>query len=398
MDRGQGDGSMISRVNEIFEEIVEIRRDLHMHPELSEMEYRTGEKICDYLDNYQIEYQKDIADTGVVAIIRGKKPGRTVAARADIDALPIEEETGLAFESVNKGVMHACGHDIHTAIQLGVAKIFKDMEETLEGNLVLYFQPAEETIGGAKRMIDDGVLDILKPEYILALHLMPYLDAGMVEVRYGDMNAASNEFTIKIKGKSSHAAYPEKSVDAILIAGYIITALQTLVSRNTSPLNPVVLTLGQIKGGVKNNIIAEEVILSGTLRTLNPETRDFSMDRIREIVDSTARAQGGRADIEFEEGYPALINNKEVVNVLNRVAKKVLGEDKVREKELPSMGSDDFSYFTELIKGAYYNLGCGNQTKGWTEPIHSGKFIADEECIRTGILLQVETLLELLRI
>lgn len=386
------------RVDLLFHELVEIRRDFHMHPELSEKEFRTSDKICEYLDRWGIEYKRGFAGTGVVAIVRGRTPGKTVAARADIDALPIKEETNLSFKSINEGVMHACGHDIHTTIHLGVAKLFKEIEEKLKGNLVIFFQPAEETIGGAKIMIEDGSLDILRPDYILALHVMPYLDAGNIELKHGSMNAASNEFSIKVKGRSSHAAYPEKSVDAIVTAGYIITSLQTLVSRNTSPLNPIVLTLGQIKGGNKNNIIAEELVMSGTLRTLNTETRDFAKKRIKEIAESTAKAHGATVEIRFGEGYPALINDDEVVNVLHETAVKVLGEHKVKFKELPSMGSDDFSYFLEETKGAYYNLGCGNQANGWTAPIHSGNFIVDEECIKTGVLLQTEFLLELLKI
>lgn len=384
------------RVDKIFDELVKIRRDFHKYPELSEKEYRTSEKICEYLDRWNIEYKGGFAGTGVVAIVRGKRDGRTVGARADIDALPIKEETYLPYKSVNEGIMHACGHDLHTTIHLGVVKLFKEMEDELQGNLMVVFQPAEETIGGAKRMIGDGCFKALRPEYILALHVSPLMETGYVELKYGNMNAASNEFTIKIKGRSGHAAYPETSVDAIVIAGYIITTLQTLVSRNTSPLNPLVLTLGQIRGGVKNNIIVEEVIMSGTLRTLDPKTGEFAKGRIMEIAESTAIAQGGTASVEFEEGYPVLINNDEVVNVLNETAVRVLGKDKVKFRELPSMGSEDFSYFLKEIKGAYYRIGCGNQNKGWTAPIHSSKFIADEECIKTGVILQVETLLELL--
>jgi amidohydrolase len=385
------------RVDELFHELVDIRRDLHMHPDLSEKEERTSNKICEYLSKWGIEYEKGIAKTGVVAIIRGKKKGKTVGARADIDALPIIEQNNLSFKSVNNGVMHACGHDVHTTIHLGVARLFKEMEDELEGNVKIFFQPAEETIGGAKQMIEDGCLENPDVDYALSLHVMPYMDVGHVELKYGKMNAATNEFSIRINGKSSHAAYPEKSIDAIVISGYLITALQSLISRNISPLESAVLTLGQIHGGVKNNIIAGEVIMSGTLRTLDPETRIYAKNRIKEIAENTARVHGGSAIVQFEEGYPALINNDEVVEVLYKSAERILGKDNVHFKEFPSMGADDFSFFCNEVKGGYYNLGCGNDSKGWTEPIHSGEFMVDEECIKIGVILQTETLIELLK-
>lgn len=385
------------RVDELFDELVEIRRDFHMYPELSEDENRTCEKISEYLTKWNIEHRSDGVETGVTAIIRGKKEGKTVGARADIDALPIQEENDLDYKSVNNGVMHACGHDVHTTIHLGVAKLLKEMEDELEGNVKIFFQPAEETIGGADRMIKAGCLLNPDVESVISLHLMPYMDVGHVELKYGKLNAATNEFNINIKGQTSHAAYPERSVDAIVIGGHMITALQSLVSRNTSPLESVVLTIGQIHAGTKNNIIAGELNMSGTLRTLDPKTRIYSKNRIQEIVENTAKAHGGTATVKFEEGYPALINNDEVVDVLKETAERVLGEDKVHLKEFPSMGADDFSYFCEHSKGAYYNLGSGNEAKGWTYPIHSEKFIVDEECIKTGVMLQTETLIQLLK-
>lgn len=385
------------RVGEIFDQLVEIRRDFHMYPELSQREYRTSEKICKYLSEWGIEHVKGIADTGVVAIIRGKKDGKTVAARADIDALPILEKNDLPFKSKNEGIMHACGHDVHTAIHLGVARIFKEMEEELEGNVKIFFQPAEETVGGARRMIEEGCLENPHVDYILSLHLNPSLETGHVLLKYGKFNATSSEVYIRIKGRSSHAAYPESSVDSIVVAGYVITALQTLVSRNISPVNSVVLTLGKISGGTKNNVIAGEVVLSGTLRTLDSDTKEMAKRRIREIVENTAEGFGAKATVEFEDGYPELINHEEVVDVLKATAERLIGKDKVEFKEHPSMGVDDFAFFCKEAKGAYYNLGCGNREKGWTAPLHSECFIPDEECIKVGVLLQVETMLALLR-
>ncbi|NLY77715.1 MAG: amidohydrolase [Tissierellia bacterium] len=385
------------RIEDIFHELVEIRRDFHMHPELSLQEYRTSEKISEYLNSWGIEHVKGIAGTGVMAIIRGKREGRTVAARADMDALPILEKNNLPFKSRKEGVMHACGHDIHIAIHLGVAKIIKDMEDQLEGNVKIFFQPAEETVGGAKMMIDEGCLKDPDVDYILALHLDASLEVGHVRLKYGKLNAASSEVYIRIKGKSGHAAYPESTVDSIVVAAYVITALQTLVSRNISPVNSLVLTLGQISGGTKNNVIAGEVNLSGTLRTLDSETQDFAKRRIREIVENTARGFGAEATIEFVDGYPEVVNNEEVVDVLRKTAERLFGKSRVKFKEHPSMGADDFAFFCKETKAAYYNIGCANRGKGWTAPLHSEHFIADEDCIKVGVLLQVETLLELLK-
>lgn len=384
------------RVDKLFNEIVEIRRDFHMYPELSEREFRTSSKICEYLSNWGIEHINGVAKTGVVAIIRGKKEGITVGARADIDALPIREVNDLPYKSLNEGVMHACGHDVHTAIHLGVAKILKEMEDELQGNVKIFFQPAEETVGGAKPMIDEGHLNNPKVDFMLSLHVTPQLDAGYIQLKYGKLNASSNEFSIKVIGKSSHAAYPDQSIDPIVVSAHIVLGLQSIASRNISPLNPAVVTIGQIHGGVKNNIIPGEATISGTLRTLDENTRKFAIKRIKEIAENTAKAHGARAIVSIEEGYPVLINDDEVVDILKDIAEKTLGKDKVSFKELPSLGADDFSFFLEKARGAYYFLGCGNKLKGWTAPIHNENFIVDEECLRVGLLLQTKGILRLL--
>lgn len=386
------------RSEEIFKELVAIRRDFHMYPELSGKENRTSEKICGYLDAWGIEYTAGVADTGVVAIIRGKKAGVTVAARADIDALPINEDDDRPYKSRIKGVMHACGHDVHTTILLGVAKIFKEMEKELKGNVKLIFQPAEEAIGGAQRMIAEGCMAAPDVDYVIGLHVMPYLDAGYVELKYGKLNASSGEFFITVKGKSGHGAYPHTTTDAILISGNIITALQSLVSRNISPSDSVVLSIGKISGGTKNNIIAEEVVMSGTLRTLDEDTREHAKEIIRRIVENTAKVYGGEGIVEFEDSYKALINDDEIVNIIKKTAERVLGKDKIRFKEFPSMGAEDFSYYIDKAKGAFFHLGCGNKEKGITASLHNKKFDVDENCIKTGVLLQTENIMALLGI
>ncbi len=386
------------RIDKIFGELVEIRRDFHMNPELSQEEFRTRDKIRGYLDEWGIE-NYICAETGVLGIIKGRNKGKTIAVRADIDALPIQEKNDLPYRSVNPGVMHACGHDAHAAIVLGVARIIKELADSgdsINGNVKLFFQPAEETIGGAERMIKEGCMENPKVDYVLGLHVMPYIDAGVVELKYNKLNASTDSIKIILKGKAAHGAYPDKGVDAIVMAGHVITGLQSIVSRNTSPLNSVVLSLGKISGGVKNNVIADEVKISGTLRTLDHETRQYSKDRISDLVNNVAAAFGGRGFTSFSEGYQALINDNEVVDLIKENAEKLLGRKNVEFKEFPSMGAEDFSYFLDAAKGAFFHLGCGNKAKGITENIHTANFNIDEECLKVGVGLQVENILTLL--
>lgn len=384
------------RINEIFDELVKIRRDFHMHPELGMEEYRTSTKICEYLDAWNISYEKGIANTGIVGIIKGKQPGKTIALRADIDALPMKEENDTSYKSLYDGKMHACGHDAHTTILLGAAKILKELENEINGNVKLFFQPAEETVGGALPMIQEGCMENPKVDYALGLHVMPYIEKGMIELKYDKLNASSDEIIINIKGKSGHGAYPEKGIDAIAIAGNIIVALQTIVSRNTSPLNSLVISLGTIKGGTKGNIIADNVTMTGTLRCLDMETRTYAKERIKSIVENVTLSLGGTGEVEINEGYEPLINDNEVVDVIKDTAIKTIGEDKIVYKEAPSLGAEDFSYFANRTKGAFFHLGCGNKEKGITESIHNCNFDIDEECLKTGVILQVENTIALL--
>lgn len=387
-----------NRISEIYEEIVDVRRDFHKNPELSQQEFRTQKKIEEYLNLWGIENFR-CAETGVVGIIRGRQAGTTVGLRGDIDALPINEKSNASYCSINPGAMHACGHDAHTSILLGVGKIMKevaDSDESFCGNVKLFFQPAEETIGGGKRMVEEGCMINPDVDYMLGLHVMPYIDAGKVELKYGKLNASTDTIKIKINGKSAHGAYPDKGTDAIVIAGNIITSLQTIVSRNISPLNSVVISLGKISGGVKDNVISDEVEMSGTLRALDDDTRNFVKKRIEDMVTNTAAAYGGTAYVNFSEGYQALINNDEVVDVIKENAEKVLGKENIVFKEFPSLGAEDFSYFSDVAKGAFFHLGCGDSKNGIDSPIHTECFDIDEKCLKIGIQLQVENILTLL--
>lgn len=387
------------RVEEIFDELVQIRRDFHMNPELSQQEFRTQKKIQDYLNEWGIENYV-CAETGVVGLIKGKNPGKTIGIRADIDALPINEKSNHSYCSLNEGVMHACGHDAHTTVLLGVAKVMKEMadsEESINGNVKLLFQPAEETIGGAQRMVQEGCMLNPTVDFVLGLHVMAYIEAGMVELKYGKLNASTDSIKISLKGTSAHGAYPDKGIDAIAMAGSVITSLQTIVSRNISPLNSVVISLGRISGGVKDNVIADEVNITGTLRALDDDTRNYTKQRIRDIVTNTANAYGGQGTVNFHDGYQALINNDEVVDVVKENAERLLGKENVVFKEFPSLGAEDFSYFSDVAKGAFFHLGCGNKERGITSLIHTDTFDIDEECLKTGVLLQVENVLSLLK-
>lgn len=385
------------KVQSIACEMVAIRRELHQHPELGTFEHETHARICALLDKWGIEH-RDCADTGVLGIIRGGKPGNVVGIRADIDALPLQEDKCRVYASQNDGVMHACGHDVHTTILLGVARLCKEMGDELPGTVKLFFQPAEETVGGGDRMVKDGCCEDPKVDYTIGLHVQPYMDVGTVEMRYGQLNASCDTVTIKVHGKAGHGAYPERGIDAIVAAAGIVSGLQTFVSRNISPLNNAVLTIGTINGGTKSNIVADEVKMTGTLRTLDPETRVFAKERITALAQNIAAGYGCTADVDVEWGYACLINTDEVVDVMKERAEQMLGKEHVLMKQFPSLGGEDFSYFIDASSkgGAFYHLGCGNSEKGITAALHNQQFDVDEKCIPLGIELQMNFLMDLL--
>lgn len=383
-------------IENINHELINIRRDFHKNPEISEEEYMTMEKICEYLQSWEIEYEKGIAKTGVVGIVRGKKGGKTVGLRADIDALPIVEKTEVPFKSVNHGVMHACGHDAHITILLGAAKILKDMEDEIQGNVKLFFQPAEETIGGAQRMIEEGCLENPDVDVVLGLHVSPNIDTGNIELRYGKMNASSDMITIIIKGKSSHGANPEKGIDPLVIGANVIMGLQTIVSRNISPLNPAVFTIGSIIGGTKGNIIPEEVKMECILRTLDNNTRKHFKTRIIDIVDGISRSYGGEGKVIIEESYAPLINTDEVVDLVKEVAEEVVGKEHIKYLDNAELFAEDFSYFAEAKKACFFHLGCRNIEKNCVYPLHNNKFNLDEDCLKLGVEIQVKNVLKFL--
>lgn len=378
--------------------LVSIRRDFHMHPELSTKEFRTHDKIIEYLTELGIEYESNVADTGVVGIIRGEKDGKTVALRGDIDALPITETNDVPYKSTNEGVMHACGHDAHTTIVLGAAKYLQENRDKFAGNVKLFFQPAEETVGGAERMIKQGAMENPKVDAVFGLHVDTVLPAGQIGVRYGQMNASTDTVVLTIKGKSAHGAYPSGGIDSIVIAAHVVTALQTIVSRNVDPRDSAVVTLGVIQGGTQSNIIANEVTITGTVRTLTPEVRATVLKRIEEILAQTTKTFG--ADYHFhlaEGGYIALTNTDDIVDIAKESGEQLLGEENVIEVEQASLGGEDFSFFAEAAPSAFFRLGARNEEKGIVHGGHTEKFNVDEACLPVGVALQVKNVLSFLK-
>ncbi len=375
--------------------LVEIRRHLHRHPELSDQEQGTQKFIMEKLTELGVEC-KPIARTGVVGLIRGRSGGKTVALRADIDALPLQDDKAVPYRSQNPGVAHACGHDAHTAIALGVARYFSERKDHFRGNVKLLFQPAEETIGGAQRMVAEGCMENPRVDYCLGKHVQPYLEVGEVELKSGKLNASTDDIKITVSGKSGHGAYPEFGVDAILAAAAVVQGVHSIVSRNVSPLESVVISLGTIQGGTKSNIICDEVVLRGTLRTVSEKVRRGVKERLARMVAEVAAAYGAVGSIEISPGYDALINEDSVVALIREICQKELGPHRVRDKEHPSMGAEDFSFFLTETPGAFYHLGCGNREKGITASTHAKDFDLDEECLSLGVFLDTRIILKLL--
>lgn len=375
------------KITEILDEIIAIRRDFHAHPELSGQEERTAAKVSEYLTAWGIPHETGVAGHGIVGLI-GSKGSHTVALRADMDALPIQEMNDIPYRSLNSGVMHACGHDIHTAVLLGAAKILKSMENELPGRVKLLFQPAEETVGGAESMIQAGCLENPKVDAVLGLHVEPRVLAGAVEFRRGAMNAASDPFVITVKGVSSHGARPEDGVDAVLAASQIVCSLQSFVSRNIAAADAAVVTVGKFQAGTASNIIASEATLTGIIRTLDPAVRDRARKRVEEIACLTAQAYGAAATVEYVESNPPLINDDDIETIMEETAAKMLSPEQICFRPTCSMGAEDFAYFCEAVKSTYYNIGTKTNPQDPTISLHNGHYCPDERCIRVGILMQ----------
>ena len=381
----------LKEANDIKEELIAIRRDIHEHPELGFEVLRTSQIVKEFLTKEGILFYS-FAKTGVCGLIKGEKKGenKTIALRADMDALPIQDKKKCLYSSKVQGKMHACGHDGHTAILLGAAKILNKYKKSFEGQVKLIFEPAEETTGGAPIMIKEGVLENPRVDMIVGLHVTEDLDVGKIKIKKGAANAASNPFIIKIKGSGGHGAHPQDTVDPIIVAANVVTALQTIVSREISPLAPAVITVGSINGGTAQNIIPDEVILSGVIRTITKEDRSYCTERIEKLVKGICTAFRAEAEVLIEDGYPCLYNENGAVDRVRESAEAILGKENVVEQENPSMGVESFAYFAKERPAAFYFLGTKNVAKNTDKPAHSSLFDIDEESLPLGVALQCD--------
>ncbi len=364
---------------------IEIRHHLHAHPELSYKELKTSEFIQQKLNEFLIPFNV-IAGTGVAGIIKGENPdSRVIALRADMDALPIKEENEVAYKSVNEGVMHACGHDVHTTCLLGAAKILNDLKDEWEGTVKLIFQPGEErNPGGASLMMKEGVLENPVPEGIVALHVHPGLETGKLSFRSGRVMASADEIYITIKGKGGHAAAPHLTADTILIASQLIVSLQQIISRNNNPVSPSVLSICSFHGGNTTNVIPAEVKLMGTFRAMDENWRYKAHELITKLTIGLTESMGAEAEINIDVGYPAVDNDENLTPDAKTLSTDFLGAENVSETEL-RMGAEDFGYYTQKIPGCFFRLGVRNESKGIVQNVHTSKFNIDETAIETGV-------------
>lgn len=376
---------LLSRGREIEGELIEFRRDLHRYPELSFQETRTAAKVADALRALGLEVRTGVGGHGVVADLTGAKPGRTVALRADMDALPITEETGLPFASQNPGVMHACGHDAHTTILLGAARILSGMKDRLAGKVRFLFQSAEEIVAGAKAMVEDGALEGV--DEIYGLHNWPTMPAGKVGTRSGPLMGSSDQLEVKIEGFGGHGAMPDRCIDPVVAAAAVVMGLQSAVSREISPFAPTVVTIGKMRAGEVSNVIPNFAELSGTIRTFWPEVRDRLPEKLTRIVKDIAAGYRCRAEVEYIHQVPVLINEAKCTAYLEEAVDALIGPENRLEAEV-TLGSEDFAVFLEHVPGSFFWLGSGpteNADKAYG--LHHPKFNLNEDCLALGASL-----------
>lgn len=370
----------IKEAREIKDEIVSLRRRIHQYPEIGRTETETQKLVEEYLQGLNIK-TKRIADTGVLGLLEGGHPGPTVGLRADMDALKVEEKTGASYASCRPGLMHACGHDAHTAALLGTARLLAAHREELIGNVKFFFQPDEEGDGGAQRMIAEGALQDPPVSAMFGAHVNPDLPAGYMGVKFGKNYAASNPFEITVRGFGSHGASPHLGVDAIAIAAQIVGALQLYVSRETDPLDSVIITIGTFHGGTQRNVIADEVKMSGIIRTLGPEIRQKTLTSVRRIVEGIVSAFGATADIQIHTSYPGVSNDEAMTRLVHKSVGELLGKDKVVILDQPTMGTEDFGIFLEHVPGCFYQAGVANPAKNPVVSLHNSQFNIDEDAL-----------------
>lgn len=376
-------------------ELVETRRDFHRWPELSFQEVHTAARIAQALHGLGLEVQTGIAKTGLVALLRGARPGKTVLVRADIDALPLHEEAAHSYVSRNPGVMHACGHDAHMAMLLGAIRFLVDHRDKLCGNVKFVFQPAEEGPGGADLMIEEGVLEGPHVDAALGFHIWNELPVGLVGVRSGPLMASADEFELHVHGQGGHGADPHLSVDAVVVAAHVVTALQSVVSRMVSPLESAVVTVGQISAGSGHNIIAHDAVMRGTVRTFNERLRAEMPRRIEALAEGVAAAFGATCELRYKHQYPVTVNDREMTSLVRAAAEQVIGSERVVEAE-QTMGSEDMAYFLQKVPGCYFLIGSYNAEKGYDKPHHHPSFDIDEDALPIGVKVIIQSVLDYL--
>src|SRR6478735_4302413 len=366
-------------------DVVDLRRHLHANPELSYKEFKTAKFVADQLKSFGLHPTEGVAETGVVVLIEGKNPSKkTIALRADMDALPIEEANQVSYKSKNSGVMHACGHDVHTSSLLGTARILNELKTQFEGTVKFIFQPGEEkNPGGASIMIREGVLENPKPASIIGQHVMPLIPVGKIGFREGMYMASADEIYLKVIGKGGHGAAPDLAIDPIVIASHIIIALQQIISRNASPRQPTVLTFGNIIGQGATNIIPNEVNIAGTFRAMNEAWRELGLQKIKKMAESIAEGMGGKCEVEISRGYPYLENNPELTRRIKAAAADYVGQENVVDIDI-TLGAEDFAYYSQIIPASFYRLGTRNEAKGITSYVHTPTFDIDEDALKIG--------------
>ena len=395
------DAQIAQAAEAMRQKLIEQRRDFHMHPELSNREERTSRVVAERLRALGLdEVKTGVGKYGVVALLKGAKPGPVVAVRADMDALPINETIDVPYKSKNPGVKHACGHDVHTTVELGVAEVLSKMRDQISGTIKFIFQPAEEgpptgEEGGAALMIKEGVMENPRPQAIFGLHTMPSIEAGQIGYHSGPAMASADKFIITVRGKKSHGAQPQMGVDAIVIASEAVTALQTIHSRRIDPFEPLVITIGTINGGDRNNIIAEEVKMEGTMRALSEDVRTRAQAMMKQILASVTSAHGATFGLEFENPIPLTYNEPKLVEETLPSMRRVVGEANLIAPR-PFMPAEDFSHFQKVVPGFYYFLGVGNRARGITAGWHTAEFDVDEESLVVGVRVMSTVLLDYL--
>lgn len=383
---------ILEKAKSIEKKITELRRILHQNPEIGYKEFETQKILIEHLELLGLEIKK-MAGTGIVANIKGKSPGKTVALRADMDALPIKEENDIPYKSLNDGFMHACGHDAHMSMVYGAALILNEMKDDLNGNVRLIFQPAEEGGGGARKMIEEGAIDDVN--YILGMHVWPDLQEGKLGLRSGPFHAASDTIHIEIIGKGGHAAHPDLAVDPIMVSAKVIDAIHTISSREIDPLEPFVITVGSIKGGTAANIIPDKVELIGTVRTTEKRTRGEMEKRLKRIISGITSAFNANFNFEYIYGYPVLVNDPKITDFMRDSASKIIGKDNVIEVKR-TMGGEDFAFYLEKIPGTFMALGTYNEKLGYIHNVHTSKFNFNEKILHIGSAIFAQGVMDLM--